>query len=168
MSTELSEDFEDYGPWKFSEAPAEVQEKAIERWRDNNYDFDGAEYVIDDFKEQMAERGIKVDEVHYNFKSVSRSHDSCYFEDECEDWRNLIDFDSDDLRYHVLVATNEFDKADDELTDLAADAKTIFKNAMREVYKDLEAAYDYESSDEYIKETMEANDYTIDEEGDIV
>jgi hypothetical protein len=57
---------------------------------------------------------------------------------------------------------------DDLLNKFEKDADELRKDLSNEIYKDLEKEYDYLNSDEAVIETLEANDYEFDEDGDII
>jgi hypothetical protein len=57
----------------------------------------------------------------------------------------------------VAVVESYFNNLEDTVTDLC-----------RQIYRDLEKEYEYLTSDEAVEETLDANEYQLDEDGDIV
>jgi hypothetical protein len=57
---------------------------------------------------------------------------------------------------------------DDLLNKFEKDLDELRKDLSDEIYKELEKGYDYQTSDEAIIETIEANDYEFEESGDMV
>ena len=211
MNTNTAEELEDYGPWKFSEAPEEVKQAAIGKNRDINTDHEWWDYTYGTFKKDMAEKGIDVDDIYFSgfysqgdgacFEgsisdldkfldahfdadkwptlrllekvggtvSFSVRHTGHYYHAystsssfEAEDWENCQPYDEEDLRYMALQALME--DFDQECEDFEEAALEVFRDHMKQLYKNLEAENDYLTSDDAIAETMEANDYTIDGE----
>lgn len=215
MNTNTAEELEDYGPWKFADAPEEARQAAIGKWREHGPDYDWWDCVYANFTEDMTEKGIQVDEIY--FSGFSSQGDGACFEGsisdlnqfldanfdadkfpvirlldklgggvsfrtkhtgrychaysvssdfETDSWENCHSYDEEDLRYMALQALMEnFDR---ECTEFEEASLEVFRDYMQQLYKDLESEYDYLMSDEAITETMEANDYTIDEDGDII
>lgn len=56
---------------------------------------------------------------------------------------------------------------DDEVKRLADDLDEIRYDLCREIYRDLEQGYEYLTSDEAIRETIEENEYEFDEAGNV-
>ena len=207
---EAWEEEEDTGPWSFDDAPEEIKKLAIEREReamDFHHDF-----VYDDFKEQMDEKGITVDEIYYSgfwcqgdgacfegsisdwekffaatckpedfqairnckadnmFVNFSSKHSGHYYHSNSvdydfdhEDPRNLIDYDPDDLRYHVQKVLLDIPSLEKDLEALYQHCADTFKTFMDELYKDLEKEWDHQNSDEAIAEGLSG--LMIDEDG---
>lgn len=65
--------------------------------------------------------------------------------------------DSDDLR-DVMLVTMVDKFYDDEVRKLRAQVTEILRDLMREFYRDLEAEYEYLTSDECVLETLKSND----------
>ena len=125
-----------------------------------------AYYKAEDFA--TIRKLLNIDGFYFSFKCDSRSHDRCSFEYDYEDWRYLIDYDQDDLRYHAFKAVNLLDHADDEIHRLAQEAEDIFKREMCGIYRTLEKEHDYLTSNEHLTEYFEGADYLFDEDGDMV
>lgn len=207
------DEFEDTGPWTYDDAPDEVKKRILEKQRYREVELCGWwNCTYDDFKEQMDEKGIRVDDIffsgfccqgdrasftgsiedldkflasyfkpeqypafrnllkmdnfYFSFKSDARDYDRCSFEYDYEDWRYLVDYDRDDLRYKMFVAINQLENADQEIQAFAKDAEEIFNREMRNIYKQLEAEHDYLTSDESVAESLDG--LMFDEDGDII
>ena len=99
---------------------------------------------------------------------LSVQHSGHYYHENC------TTFDSDyDLLAYVMDRPSELHEQvveawqallDAEMEDFRKDAIEIFKDHMRQLYKNLEAEYDYLTSDEAVWESLEANDMTAEVE----
>lgn len=99
---------------------------------------------------------------------LSVQHSGHYYHENC------TTFDSDyDLLEYVMDRPSELHEQvveawqallDAEMEDFRKDAIEIFKDHMRQLYKNLEAEYDYLTSDEVVWESLEANDMTAEVE----
>jgi hypothetical protein len=52
--------------YKFNELPKDAQQKAIEKFRETNLDYEWYDYVYDDFKTLCALMGITVDKIYFS------------------------------------------------------------------------------------------------------
>jgi hypothetical protein len=77
------------------------------------------------------------------------AHSGRYYHEQCTD----------------IDVSNDADYAD---ADTDAALCSILRDYMRWIYRQLEAEYDYLTSEEYIAELIAANDYDFDEDGNII
>lgn len=80
---------------------------------------------------------------------------------ECDHFWDVCD-GSDPLRMAVLEKWDE--ELDGELADLQPAVREIIRDYCRDLYRRLEDEYDHLTSDEVVWETIEANDWHLDEE----
>lgn len=97
---------------------------------------------------------------YYHENCTSFSADLCTPDTETEE--DFIErygpypWDADDVRTKAWLALlNQYDS-----TKLEDEFEEAFKDHMRQLYKDLEAEYDYLTSDEVVWESLEANEMT--------
>lgn len=88
---EFTEDEEiDEGPWAFTDAPEGVKKAILEENRYFNVeDCDWYDYTETDFKEQMSERGIDIDNMY--FSGFSSQGDGACFEGSIADINKFLD-----------------------------------------------------------------------------
>jgi hypothetical protein len=182
---------------------AEQKAKLIEKYRDINVDWnDWHEWVIEQFKEDMAAIGIDVNRVHFtgfwsqgdgacfdgkavfpkfmdNFGAdkypmirkllglggtayFGTKHRGHYYHENCveysyeiEAFEQVMDSHSE-FQGEVIKVFQE--QLDIEAEQFEEDALEFFKDKMREVYSNLRKAYEYDTEDEQVWETIVAND----------
>jgi hypothetical protein len=78
---------------------------------------------------------------------------SVLFSEQHDTWELIHHDEEDEFRLKVINAMDE--KLADELTDFYSAAHEIFRDAMRSLYDDLQAEYEYLTSDETIREYLE-------------
>lgn len=190
----------------------EAQQALIDRYRDINTDYGWWDSIYSDFKEDMANIGIRVEQMYFsgfwsqgdgacfegwvddwslflkslgitndvlmefanNHWAFSVKHRGHYYHENCtsfsidmpnpdgedDDWfiERYSPYRVDDFRSVAWLAVlKEFDFFSMEKT-----FRDAFKDHMRQLYKDLEAEYDYLTSDEAVWEVLEA-DWMTDE-----
>jgi hypothetical protein len=181
----------------------EQKSKLIDKYRDINVDWnDWSEWVIEQFKEDMALIGIDVDRVYFsgfwsqgdgacfegsatfpkfmdNFKPDEfpiirkllglngyiyfgckhRGHyyhsDSVAFNYEVESFDQLIDAPTEFQSELIKVFQDQLDL---EIKQFEYYATELFTDKMMEVYLTLEKAYEYDTADEQVWETIVANE----------
>jgi hypothetical protein len=105
-------------------------------------------YLVDNIRKDNISLSVTFDRIssHYSHENTCRTN---------IDWR----VESDLVNYD-LVATRAR-----ELEEYLEDWR---RDTCHEIYKSLETEYDYQTSREQIIESLEANEYEFDEEGDII
>lgn len=157
--------------YKFDELPPETQQKAIERLYDINVDHDWWDFTYEDAKNIGLEitgfdlgRGCRLDgklteSVETVCELILKNHG-----DICDTYKLAKE-------YLPKLETLK-KKADEDATyDGQAEYEEVeeeFLKALREEYRFiLQKEYEYLTSEDAIKETIEANDYEFDEKGNI-
>ena len=137
---------------------------------------DGAcfEGFVEDMK-QYLEKNFKPDDYPMIRKLLdgggsvkfSVKHSGHYYHENCTQFyieadrlEHVLDAPSD---FHVAVLENYDQLLDGEIVDFEKESVEIFKNFMRKFYRDLEQEYDHLTSDEAVREAIEANELTNDE-----
>ena len=138
--------------YTFDELPDDAKESALEKLCDSNVDYEWWEYTVDDAKEI----GIKISEFDIDHGTIKGE----YYDDAvdvkkaimknhgktCDTYQTVLEYD---LRKN--------DVEDDLLYSLLQDYLSILRKE-----------YEYLTTKEAIIETIEANDYTFDLDGNIV
>jgi hypothetical protein len=167
--------------YQFSELSEQAKHKAVENLYDINVSFDWWENVYEDAK--MV--GIKITEfeidrgAYCNGELMESMTDVCHkiiegHGENCEthktakdflrQWDELVAKYSDGINAQKVAEDNEgeFDDAADEL-------EKEFKKSILEDYRIiLQEEYEYQTSEEAIIETIEANEYEFDEDGNLL
>jgi hypothetical protein len=197
------------------EAELAKYEPLIAKYRDINVDNqDWHEYVEEDWKDRLKERGIDMDKLYFsgfwcqgdgamfegrvaNFQAFMRAHNMgakypmlneaaehisfCmaswehhghYYHENCVRFSHT-DADWDDFLQHtydtaMLEEMGEaiIDKCRAEMRGLEDDIESLVTDYCVEIYRALEAEYEYLTSDEAVFETLEANDMLTELEED--
>ncbi len=184
-----------YTVYKFSELSEEAQQNALENLYDINVDFDDwSEYVIEQWKEEVTAKGYSDIKVYYSGFS-SQGDGACFESKiDLEKWmishkvktkfRNVwnsaivqdMDYDlytkHQGHYYHsgcmtlIAEAYGFPDKAYLEFHDLlTVEILEDARDCADDLYRRLEKEYDYQTSKEAVKETIDANDYDFLENG---
>lgn len=98
------------GTYSFDQLSDKLKEEAIERNRDINVFDDWHDYVIDGFKEDLAEEGVEVDDVQYS--GFYSQGDGASFTGEVTD-----------MKHFLVKALGMKQFSDEELEDLPEDIK---------------------------------------------
>lgn len=113
------------------------------------------QHAMDHFSFSVEHSGHYCHENCTSFSADLCTPDSAADEDFAERYGPLL-WDADDVRTKAWLALlNKYDSI--ELEDEFEEA---FKDHMRQLYKNLEAEYDYLTSDEAVWESLEANEMT--------
>lgn len=179
--------------YKFNELPKEVQEKALENQRDINTDYDWFDCTVDDSKQHLTEIGFNEPEIYFSGFWSQGDGASFKAQVDLKKWLKVnklankyraLYFHADEYSLNITKSGNyehEYTMSIDdgyigdyvsEKSKLQYDevADMILENARdeaRKIYKMLEKEYNYLSSDEAIKDTIEANDYDFTIDGKI-
>jgi len=166
--------------YKFSELSDEVKEKAIDNNRDINVSYDWWEFTYEDAANiGIKIQGFDIDRGSYcqiEFKGsaletaqkiVKEHGESCETYKTAKsfltDYDKLVEKHSDGKDKTKVSEENEYD-FDNEADELEEE----FKKSISEDYRIiLSNEYDYQTTDEAIKETIEANDYDFTIDGKI-
>ena len=161
--------------YKFDELSEKAKEYVIEKLWDINVDFNWWQFTYEDAENI----GLKINEFDLDRGSYVKGD----FIETAEDVANLI------IKNHgekcetyqtaknylkdlsELTAKNLIDNAAEEFPEDFLDTENIDKEFLRSLCEDyrimLQHEYEYKTSEEAIKETIEANDYEFDEEGNL-
>jgi hypothetical protein len=105
-------------------------------------------YLVDNLRKGNIDLSVSIDRIssHYSHENTCRTY---------LDWR----VSSDHVDYDLVASRAR------ELEEYLEEWRV---DTCHEIYKDLETEYDYQTSREQIIETLEANEYEFDEDGDII
>ena len=163
--------------YKFSELPEDAKEKAMEKLYDININYDWYEFTYEDAKQI----GLIINEFDIDRGSYCRGKFAESAEStadliianhgiDCETYKTAESYlkERDEIVETAKRDENgEFEdenELDDKLDELDAEfKKSIFEDYLIILRKE----YEYQSSEEAIKETIEANDYEFTIEGNI-
>jgi len=170
--------------YTFDELPEATQEKAIEKLHDINVEFDDwAEFTIDSFREQMEEIGVTFKRLYFD---LGRSQ-ICYMDGaSVDDWRKFVKsahknghkLDYADLRNVAMwegvrigvqccyVGNSAANYCETE-TACLQEYTDFIRERLGDALTMLQEAYDYSTSETAIKESIEANEWEFDEEGNL-
>lgn len=177
-----------------------AKENAHQQWLDN-FEFFGAEYVIDDAKQVAALMGWEIDKIFYSgfwsqgdgacFEGIMRYAKGCY-KKVCEyapkdtelhriakEWQELqkrafyaLGAKVKQSGRYMHSGCTSFDCTDTrtqwgylENAEIEQSIIQVGRDFMDWIYKQLESAYDYETSLESFIENCDANEYEFDESG---
>lgn len=168
--------------YKFNELKETVQEKVLDRSRDINTEHDWYEFVIEEWKAKLKDIGFL--NATISFSGFYSQGDGCSFsaelnldkhlinefepllkEDTCFICReNLYARDYRQWKYEQgnYLSSPELDQLSDKFIEWLNEYKVDLEH---EIYKSLEKEYEYLTSDEAIKETLEINEYYFLENG---
>jgi hypothetical protein len=163
--------------YKFDELPEDAKEKALEKLYDINVNYDWYEFTYEDAKQV----GLIIEEFDIDRGSYCRGK----FTESAESTAQLI-IDNHGIDCETYKTAQAYLKERDEVVDIAErDENGEFEdeNALDDKLDELDAEfkksifqdyliilrkeYEYQSSEEAIKETIEANDYEFTIEGNI-
>lgn len=186
--------------YTINELSDEAKENAHQQWL-NNFEFFGAEYVIDYAKQVASLMGWEIDKVFYSgfwsqgdgacFEGTMRYAKGCY-KNVCEyapqdkelqriakEWQDVqkrafyaLSAKVKQSGYYMHSGCISFDCTDTrtnwgyvENPDFEESIIQIGRDFMDWIYKQLESAYEYETSLELFIEECEANGYEFNEDG---
>lgn len=184
----------------FDELSDEAKETAIERYRENNLDYEWYDAVYDDAITIGKLIGIKIDRIY--FSGFWSQGDGACFEGEyfysagsVKEIKAYAPIDTElhriakelqDIQkpafYHLYAYVKhrghyyhenctEIDVRNDAqkfTDDQEQRLKDCLRDFMRWIYRQLEKEYEYLTSEEAIKETIEANEYEFTENGKLI
>ena len=194
--------------YSFNELSEDAQQKAIDKWRHNDYDdFEWqAEHIIEDFATICKILGITLDYKNpvsysvgycqsdyasffgtYRYNKGALSKIKQYAPHDTELYNIAKQLQEIQKKYFYMINVsisrscrvyrdsmsfeinhkNEINISDTDYLELESEFKYIFSHLAHWLYKRLSEALDYVNSDNYIKETILANEYTFTEYGDI-
>ena len=161
--------------YTFEELSPEAQQKALEHLCDLNVDYDWWEYIYDD----AASIGLRIDEFDIYRNTIS----GCLTEDpenviaaileehgeDCKTCKTAKDYQGQyntTLAAHVAVDPENNDERSLRDTQWYDEFHSELCHALKEDYLVmLRHEYEYQTSDEQIKESITANEYKFDEDG---
>lgn len=164
--------------YQFNELSEEAKEKAIEKLRDINVDYEWWDGELEDFKRELREIGIEAEEIFFdlNYGGYIYINKGGVFDE-----RRLLKVASIDLRrreardaltYGIELKTrylgggggyNYFDPDNFPKVNICE----WLKEKLEDFRKELSDTYDYLTTEEAVTETIEANEYEFLEEGEL-
>ncbi len=164
--------------YKFSELSEDAQQKAIDNLYDINVDSEWWLFTYDDAKDI----GVKISEFDIGRASYAKGEFLSYAQDTmnqilanhgevCATYKTALQFQKD---YSELVekysdGVNKDKVAEDNEYEFDQEADELESDFLKEILEDyramLQREYEYLTSEEAIKETIEANDYEFTEDG---
>jgi hypothetical protein len=161
--------------YKFDELSEDAKQKAIEKLYDLNVDFDWWQFTYEDaeniglkIKEFDLDRGSYVKgEFTDNAENVANKIIAKHGE-SCDTYQTAKNYLKD---LSELTAKNLIDNVEEEYPEDFLDTEDLDKDFLRSLCEDyrtiLQHEYDYQTSEAAILETIEANEYEFDEEGNL-
>lgn len=167
--------------YKFDELSESAQERAIEKLWDINVDHEWYEFTFDDAKEI----GLKIETFDISYRNniqgkllenaydvaqlITKNHG-----EQCDthklaakyisNWNALVEKHSDGINKERVSEEHE-----DEFDEQASDLDNEFERELLEEYLTiLRKEYDYLTSAEAIKETIECNEYEFTKDGKLI
>ena len=180
--------------YKFKELSKEAKQKALDKHRDINVDYNWWDFIVEDFSRSIKEDGIEIDvktlsfdlyPKHVDLKKAYVSWDGIekVLSKELKSKLAVFILDGNrlsfDLHYNNgsveadFSVDNEDELSDDERKgleelrdEIAGAVEEHVKDRLHKLLNDLENEYDDAQSDERVEETIEANDYEFKKEGE--
>jgi len=179
--------------FKFDELDERAKERARDWYREGALDYEWWDCVYDDAKQCLALAGFDVDRIY--FSGFSSQGDGACFEGSwaahaAKPVKAMKEHAPKDKELHrIAAAMRAIARSDksasmsvrqsghyyhDGCTSFSVEARTseieeviieASRDAMRWIYRRLEAEYEYLMSDEQVDESILANEYDFDEEG---
>jgi hypothetical protein len=177
--------------YSFKELKDEARQKALEKFRDINVDYDDwSEPVIEDWKEKLGNLGFVNPEIEYS-GFWSQGDGACFMAGvDIEKWLKSHKlagkfkalFNASELVNIAVVKTDHHyshensigvnveswgnnEKVQEQIGAIEGQIKDEARELSRGIYKDLEAYFTELTEDEAVIDTIEANDYQFSEFG---
>lgn len=178
--------------FSFDELSKEVQSDVLDKFRHHNVEFDEwYDYIFEDFIDEQAKNGFIIEKKEVFFSGFGSQGDGASFKAsvDLEKWlfgRNILKkyrqliqkanfiitannnhychAETMDIDFNALDLTPKNELLANKLADLILDDA---KDQANKLYKKLEDNFFYLTSDDAIKETIEANDYQFLADGSI-
>lgn len=153
----------EYNVYKFNELSDEAKEKALEKLYDLNVDYEWWESTYEDAKNIGLEitsfdldrnrhaKGHLTESLHDVILAIIRDHGK-----DCDTFKLAKEYEAK----FVFNEDNELENEDDLIDDFTHDL-------LEEYSIILQHEYEYQTSEQAIIETIEANDYDFDEDGNL-
>ena len=171
-------------PLPFEDLPEEIQTLALKRWREEGLDYEWWDGLEDVWKERLEAKGFSDIKFYFSlgysqsdFASIQGNINIAKYLEAIDDIVSFPEIyeaaqDGNISSAHI----GEYGKIDelndysntldgDKLFEFEEALKSDMQTLNRELYYALREEYEYLTSDESIKETFEANEYTFDENG---
>jgi len=161
--------------YQFNELPEDVKQKAIEKLYDINVDHDWWDCLYEDAENiglKISEfdldrasyvKGNFIECAHDTAKAILREHD-----EHCETYHTAARYLE---TYKVEVKENEKENADEEYPEDFLNTEDIDNEFLKSLCEDyrilLSKEYDYLTSEIVIINTIEANEYEFDKDGNL-
>lgn len=162
--------------YNFDELSDEIKEKVLNKFRDINTDFNWHDFLEYEFKEDLKNKGITFDGLNFDLyrRDISLNKPSI------EDYKKVIShFADNDIKTQELLKVIEDN--DEEInieihSNPRGDTTQLYINdEISEKFNDLlysylnqlNKEYEFQISDDAIKETLNVNEYEFLENGDI-
>jgi len=181
--------------FKFEELEDSVKTKVIDKFRDFNLDHTWWEFCEENIKNDLEKIGLRLDKAY--FSGFCSQGDGACLEVTLMDYEKLIpklkergvpmreivlarklglSFDTkhsghyyheNSLRYNIDADYYPHKRHEKTWNDLEDTVKELVQDLSRDYYRTLEKEYEYLTSDEMIKESLEANEYEFKKDGSI-
>jgi len=139
----------------------QVSDGIIFSWKDMYFDMDRSDYIqfknlsVDDKYEDNFRKFLKIPKPLWKKLNYS-------FYDNGREGNTRIDFERNDRFTSPSHPDNEFTVQETEILSKSADR---FDDLMKDTLNHIRKDYDYQTSDESVKESLEANDYDFTQDG---
>jgi len=188
-----------YDVYKFEELSKEGQEKALEKMRDINVNYNWWDYSLEYWTEELDKLGFT--DANINFSGFWSQGDGASFTAGIDggkyikanklgkQFRSLLNIINKEWtvsgkvyridhhyshEYTVSVSIESdyytedetrYNRIENQLQELQAYILEDVRTLSRKIYKELEKEYEYQTSDEQVKDTILANEYEFNERG---
>lgn len=176
--------------YTFDELDKTIQKKVIDRMRETEVDSEWDSFILDEKKDELEKYGFNDIKIYYsgfgsqgdgacfiakvhNFKPIVNSE---FCKDMPKEIKRLID-DVDvtmEIKHksnymHSRSVTFDYSSYDNEaFIEFEDKFEKCYVSWCDALYKELDNAYDIETSDETVKSTIEANNYEFDVKGKLI
>lgn len=163
--------FEIVPDMKYNELSDEIKEKVIKKhWTINIDNYEWWDYIINNFQKELQD-DYGFSNVKICFSGFASQGDGASFTGEITNFKQfcekaeltpLVKFKRNSTRYsHENTVSIDFENLECQIEDWRIDK-------CREIYEVLEKEYFHLTADEQIIETVNANNYDFNEEGEII
>ena len=152
---------------KFNELSDKIKEKVLDKYRDINVDHEWYDFTVDNLQKELEDE-YGFSNVKISFSGFASQGDGASFTGRIIDFQTFVKkteidpsirFERNDHRYsHKNTVSVDYE-------DLERSIDEWRSEKCSEIYKTLEAEYDYLTSDEQVAESIDANQFEFDEEG---
>ena len=176
--------------FKFNELKPEIQEKVLDNFRDINLEFDfndNQDLFISDILDKY---GLSAEYMYYDiyskgsyayFNNLQIENEDLFYKAldlkkyltaiKLIDSEAILDislYEKNNLNLSEVSIESETENFEEMETEIYEHINNFLESIDNELLKALREQYEYLTSDEAIKETIEANEYEFNENGDII